>query len=77
MDCIVKLKNNKYVYNVDKKREISQEDKIRIKKLAIPPIWKNIWISSDPTSYLQVTGKDKKNNTQYIYHPLWVEIFSI
>lgn len=74
MDCIVKLKNNKYVYNVDKKREISQEDKIRIKKLAIPPIWKNIWISSDPTSYLQVTGKDKKNNTQYIYHPLWVEI---
>lgn len=44
----------------------------RIKKLCIPPNWTDIWISPDPCSHLQVTGKDQKGRIQYIYHPMWV-----
>jgi len=43
----------------------------RIKKLHIPPAWKNVKVSKDPTDHIQVTGIDNKGRTQYIYHPLF------
>jgi len=51
---------------------VSKEDSMRIQKLRIPPNWKDVQISKDPCSKVQVTGKDSRNRTQYIYHPLWV-----
>ncbi|GGI92421.1 DNA topoisomerase IB [Legionella impletisoli] len=43
----------------------------RITNLAIPPAYKNVWISPFENSHLQATGIDKKGRKQYIYHPLW------
>lgn len=48
--------------------------KDRIKKLGIPPNWKNVKISPDPTARIQATGEDSKGKVQYIYHPMWVEL---
>lgn len=46
----------------------------RIKSLAIPPAWTNVWICPSPLAHLQATGKDKKGRKQYIYHPDWILI---
>lgn len=43
----------------------------RIKSLAIPPAWKNVWICPYENGHLQATGVDSKNRKQYRYHPLW------
>ncbi len=43
----------------------------RIKKLAIPPAWKKVWICKSPLGYLQATGVDTKNRKQYRYHEKW------
>ena len=43
----------------------------RIKELAIPPAWRNVWICSLPNGHLQATGIDDKNRKQYLYHLDW------
>lgn len=45
----------------------------RIKALAIPPAWIDVWISPDPKGHLQATGFDVKGRKQYRYHPRWRE----
>jgi DNA topoisomerase-1 len=42
-------------------------------KLAIPPAWKDVWISPSPTADLQATGRDAKKRLQYRYHKDWTE----
>ena len=46
----------------------------RIRKLAIPPAWTDVWISSDPDAHLQATGRDARGRKQYRYHPRWREV---
>jgi DNA topoisomerase-1 len=41
----------------------------RIRALAIPPAWTEVWISPLDTGHLQATGRDAKGRKQYIYHP--------
>ncbi|MBV8815183.1 MAG: DNA topoisomerase IB [Verrucomicrobia bacterium] len=43
----------------------------RIKRLAIPPAWENIWISPREDGHLQATGRDAKGRKQYRYHEDW------
>ena len=43
----------------------------RIKALAIPPAWAEVWICPDPDGHLQATGRDEKGRKQYRYHPRW------
>jgi DNA topoisomerase-1 len=45
----------------------------RIKSLAIPPAWVDVWICPSAKGHLQATGRDQKGRKQYIYHPGWVE----
>jgi len=40
----------------------------RIESLAIPPAWKDVWISPRPTAKLQATGVDAAGRRQYLYH---------
>src|SRR3954471_828466 len=40
----------------------------RIKRLAIPPAWTDVWICPDPRGHLQATGRDAKRRKQYRYH---------
>lgn len=43
----------------------------RIRALAIPPAYTDVWISPDPRGHLQATGRDAKGRKQYRYHPRW------
>ncbi len=46
----------------------------RIKKLVIPPAWKEVRISHLKNGHLQVVGRDEKGRKQYMYHPHWRKI---
>lgn len=43
----------------------------RIRSLAIPPAWTNVWICSNEAGHLQAVGRDKRGRKQYRYHPLY------
>jgi DNA topoisomerase-1 len=43
----------------------------RIRALAIPPAWTEVWIALDPDAHLQATGKDVRGRKQYRYHERW------
>jgi DNA topoisomerase I len=43
----------------------------RIRELAIPPAWREVWICLDPCGHLQATGIDAAGRKQYLYHEAW------
>jgi DNA topoisomerase I len=46
----------------------------RIRKLAIPPAWTDVWICPSPKGHLQATGRDARGRKQYRYHARWREV---
>lgn len=46
----------------------------RIRKLAIPPAWTDVWICPSPRGHLQATGRDARGRKQYRYHPEWARV---
>lgn len=46
----------------------------RIRSLAIPPAWTDVWICPHDNGHLQATGRDAKKRKQHRYHPLWREM---
>ena len=46
----------------------------RIRALAIPPAWREVWICAASEGHLQVTGRDAKGRKQYRYHPRWRQV---
>jgi DNA topoisomerase-1 len=46
----------------------------RIRALAIPPAWTDVWICPRPDGHLQATGRDARGRKQYRYHPRWREV---
>lgn len=56
-------------------RKLTDEDTLRrIRALAIPPAYTDVWISPDPLGHIQATGRDAKGRKQYRYHPRWREV---
>ena len=45
----------------------------RIKSLAIPPAWTDVWVCPAPNGHIQATGRDARGRKQYRYHPHWRE----
>jgi DNA topoisomerase-1 len=45
----------------------------RIRSLAIPPAWEDVWICPSPKGHVQATGRDARGRKQYRYHPRWRE----
>lgn len=43
----------------------------RVRQLAIPPAWTDVWISPKAKSHIQATGYDARGRKQYRYHPDW------
>jgi DNA topoisomerase-1 len=43
----------------------------RIRQLAIPPAYTQVWICRHPHGHLQATGRDARRRKQYRYHPKW------
>jgi DNA topoisomerase-1 len=46
----------------------------RLKALAIPPAWTDVWISPVADGHIQATGRDAKGRKQYRYHPRFREV---
>jgi len=47
---------------------------LRIKRLAIPPAWTDVWVSPSPNGHIQATGRDARGRKQYVYHERWREV---
>jgi DNA topoisomerase I len=51
---------------------VADEDTLgRIRELAIPPAWQEVWICGDPYGHIQATGLDEAGRKQYLYHERW------
>lgn len=61
-------------YDTDGKKIVDKKIISRINSLAIPPAWRDVWISPQSSGHLQATGTDDRRRKQYIYHPLWVAV---
>jgi DNA topoisomerase-1 len=46
----------------------------RIRSLAVPPAWTDVWIAATSRGHLQATGRDARGRKQYRYHPTFREI---
>ncbi len=57
--------------DADGERIDDEETLDRIRELAIPPAWKEVWICPDPLGHLQATGIDAAGRKQYLYHERW------
>jgi DNA topoisomerase-1 len=54
--------------------KITDKDELhRVRALAIPPAYKEVWICPFANGHIQATGRDDRNRKQYHYHPLWQE----
>ena len=45
---------------------------LRIKRLAIPPAWTDVWICPSASGHIQATGRDARRRKQYCYHERWL-----
>lgn len=66
-----KAKGTGFSYHDGEKLVADEADLQRIKKLAIPPAWTNVWICKKEAGHIQATGYDQKGRKQYRYHPHW------
>jgi len=66
-----KKRGNKFVYFLGDKAVKDKKHLERIKTLAIPPSWDNVWICRSPNGHIQATGLDLRNRKQYRYHRDW------
>ena len=63
-----------FVYEDERGRRITRANALeRVRKLAIPPAWKDVWICPDPLGHVQATGRDARGRLQYRYHARWSE----
>ena len=63
-----------FAYRDAKGRPVKDEATLtRIRKLAIPPAYTDVWICPDPLGHIQATGRDARGRKQYRYHPRWRE----
>ncbi len=58
----------------DGKRISDRKEIARIRSLAIPPAYTDVWICPHPNGHIQATGRDARGRKQYRYHPRWREV---
>src|SRR3954462_13888406 len=56
-------------------KPVRDEDELkRVRALAIPPAWTDVWICPHANGHIQATGRDARGRKQYRYHLRWREI---
>lgn len=66
--------NGEFEYLDTEGNKIRDEQRLlRIKRLAIPPAWTDVWICPSPNGHIQATGRDARRRKQYRYHERWRE----
>ncbi|CAN5865809.1 DNA topoisomerase IB [soil metagenome] len=58
----------------DGRRITDKKQLARIRALAIPPAYTDVWICTHPDGHIQATGRDARGRKQYRYHPRWREV---
>jgi DNA topoisomerase I len=58
----------------ENQRLAAQKDLKRIASLAIPPAYRDVWISMQERGHLQATGRDARGRKQYRYHEDWRQV---
>jgi len=64
-----------FVYRRRDGRRVGDEATLaRIRAIAIPPAWTDVWICPSPRGHLQATGRDARGRKQYRYHAQWSRV---
>jgi len=61
-------------FDIEEKPIHDEQRLLRIKRLAIPPAWTDVWICPSPNGHIQATGRDARGRKQYLYHERWREV---
>src|SRR5436309_9404807 len=70
-----KRKGDDFEYFDTEGKRIRDETRLlRLKRLAIPPAYTDVWICPSPNGHLQATGRDARGRKQYRYHERWREV---
>jgi DNA topoisomerase I len=70
-----KAKGDDFDYFDTEGKRIRDETRLlRIKRLAIPPAYKDVWICPSPNGHIQATARDARGRKQYRYHERWREV---
>lgn len=60
-----------FTYLDDSGKRLPAREVERIRSLAIPPAWEDVWICPVANGHLQAVGTDDAGRRQYLYHPDW------
>jgi DNA topoisomerase-1 len=67
-----KRQGHHFVYRDPAGKQIADRAELdRIKSIAVPPAWTEVWICPIANGHIQATGRDARGRKQYRYHPLW------
>lgn len=70
-----KAKGDDFEYFDTEGKSIRDEQRLlRIKRLAVPPAYTDVWICPSPNGHIQATGRDARRRKQYRYHERWREV---
>src|SRR5436190_20037932 len=58
-------------FGTDGKRITDETRLLRIRRLAIPPAYTDVWICPSANGHIQATGRDARGRKQYRYHERW------
>src|SRR5213596_492551 len=68
-------RNGEFEYLDTQGKPIREEQRLlRMRRLAIPPAWTDVWICPSSTGHIQATGRDARRRKQYRYHERWREL---
>lgn len=74
VEGILRQKKGRKLFYTYQGKSLKNDQLERIRKLAIPPSWSNVWISPNATGHLQATGTDLLGRKQYRYHANWNQL---
>ena len=66
-------KGRGFTYRDRRGRPVDAATLDRIKRLAVPPAWTDVWICPDADGHIQATARDARGRKQYRYHPSYRE----
>ena len=58
----------------DGRRLRDPEELLRIKRLVVPPAWREVWICPSANGHIQASARDARGRKQYRYHPRWRQV---
>ncbi len=70
-----RARRGRFEYTSDSGEPVRDAETLqRIKLLAVPPAWADVWIAPTRNGHIQATGRDQRGRKQYRYHARWREV---